>query len=344
MSFGYTQALWMKESATYGSAEDLATGTLYILPVKANVSLAQEIDVIETEHMRATASKQQAEIQTGKSSAGGAFSFVVPCKSAISTGANAFCVLVKHLLGKLATSGPAGTTYTHTFTWNDLLFPGLSIGGNRAGASYVYHGQQIKSLKLTCKVGGPLEATVTTVGKSEAAAAALTAPTVVLLSADPYWIFQDATFKMDTVATPITEIDLEFTNELEEADDKSFVLGSTTRALLPKAGHTVTGTVKRRHAVDGTNISKFYTKFLSGATAALVLTFTHPTDADYTMVITLGVTRFKGKTPMASDKGPIPEEIPFIAYDLDLSTSSIVATDKSPNPVSATGAYDGTSA
>ena len=169
-------------------------------------------------------------------------------------------------------------------------------------------------------------------------------PANAILSETIAQIFQHATFKMDTVATPITEIDLEFTNDLEEGDDKSFVLGSTTRALLPKAGHGVTGTVKRRHAADGTNISKFYTKFLSQAPAALQLTFTNPSDADYTMVINLGVCKYQGKTPEASDKGLVMEEIPFEALDLNLSTSSIVITDEVATPASATGAYDGAGA
>lgn len=335
--FGYTQALWFKESASYGSVETMSSGTRYILPVKP-ANFKKVINRIKTEHIRGVSGMQQAEDQLGIESVEGTFEFAVPC-------AGDFAWLVKQYTGKMTTTGPSGTKYTHTALWNEKLFVGFSCAHNKAGKTYAYHGCQIKSLKVTAKVGGVLMGTITIVGKSEEQLALVTAPTIpTLATGTPYFLFQHGAFTIDTVAEPITEFEITFERELAEGEEESYALGSVARALLPSKGYGASGTIKRRHDNDSTHVSKFYAKFLAGTTGALVLTFTSPTDADYTAVFTLGVVKFEGETPNPESNAWIMENAPFRAYDMDAATSSIVITNKSSTALTGTGAYDGAGA
>ena len=343
MGFGYSKALWIREASSYGNATDMSTGSQYVIPVRANSTLEKTIARITTEHIRGVASVQDSEDQLGIVSVGGAFGGVVPWTALQGTGFNAWGIILKHTLGEVTTSGPVSTKYTHTFTWNDLLFVGLSIADNKAGATYAYHGIQIESLNLTGTIGGPLEFTCNVLGASEVVAATITAPALTLLSAHPYVLCQKITFELDDTAQAMTGFDITFANELEAAEDRSYALGSDARALLVKSGHSCTGTLRRRHDADGTNISLFYTKFLSGATAKIEIILTHPTDTDYTAKINLGHVKFTGKTPNAADKGYIPEEIPFTAFNLDNAASFIEWTDED-DLTTAAGAYTGAGA
>lgn len=336
--FGFQSSLWLKESASYGSVETMSTGTRYPILHKPGVTLEKTIARIKTEHIRQVSGMKYDEDQLGIESVQGGWGGIIPCKGD-------FGIILKNALGKVTTSGPSGTTYTHTYYWNDLPFVGLSAAVNKAGISYLYHGLQFKKLGLSAKVGGGLEYTVDTVGKSETFLAEITMPTLnALLTANPYWLFQHAAFDVDgSTDETIQAINIDCDFELAESEEESYVLGSVARSRLSRKGYGVTGTITRRFANDGASslASKMYDKFLSGATASLVLTFVHPTDADYGMIITLGVCKFEGKSPNYKDKGILMEEVPFVAYDLDQTTSSIVVTDEQAGPATATGAYDG---
>jgi len=341
MSFGYTQVLWLKEAASptvYGTSEDMSSGTRYVLPVRPNITIEKTLARIKTEHMRGVAGIKQEEDQLGIEGVQGSFGGVVPCKGD-------FGIVLKHTLGSVTTTG-ASAPYTHTYYFQDKIFSGFSLATNKGDATYISHGCQIKSLKLSAKVGGALEHTVDIVGRTEAQAATITAPTLpALLAGTPYWLFQHGAFTVDTITEPITEFSVDLLSELAESEDSSYALGNVGRTLLARSGYGATGTIKRRHDKDATQVSKFYAKFLSGATAGLVLTFTNPSDANYTFVITLHAVKFEGKTPNASDKGLLMEDIPFTAYDLaGGSGSGIVVTDAQAAPATAAGAYDGTGA
>jgi hypothetical protein len=316
----------------------MSSGTTYTILHKPGVTLEKTIGRIKTDHIRQVAGMKQDEDQLGIESVQGGWGGVVPCKGD-------FGIILKNSLGKVVTPGVVGTTYYHTYLWNDLPFVGMSAAANKAGISYLYHGLQFKKLHLEAKVGGALEYSVDTVGKNETPIAQITMPAITaLLTATPYWLFQHATFNMDaSTAETIQGFSIDCDWELCESEEESYSLGSVQRQRLSRKGHSVTGTIRRRFANDGASslASKMYDKFLSGATASLVFTFTHPSDADYTMVITLGVVKFEGKSPNYGDKGILMEEIPFVAYDLDQVTSSIVVTDEQAGPATATGAYDG---
>jgi hypothetical protein len=347
MAYGFEQSLWMKESGTYGTAEDMSVGTRPVILCRPNISLAKTFERIQIGHLRGGgASIQYEEDAISLESVAGSITGVVPVGQSLSGApeSSGFLVLLKHLLGKVVTTG-AATPYTHRFYWNDKLFPGFSIAHNLCGATYIYDGMQVGSLKLSGEIGGPLEFTYSFIGKTERQVAAITAvasqPVYNVIPA--YWLIQHITAKIDTIAVDLAGIDYELANEIESGDDRSYNLGSAARSCLVKSGHTVKGTFSRRHKRDSANVSKFYAKFLSGANAALEINLVHPTDpGNFSGKIVLPYTKLMGKTPEASDSGWIMEESPFEAFTLNDATNYIEILDSSSTPVTATGAYDGT--
>jgi hypothetical protein len=346
MAYGFEQSLWIKESGTYGTAEDMSVGTRPVILCRPNIALAKTVERIQTGHLRAAgASIQSAEDIIGLESVAGNISGIVPVGQSVSGSpdTSGFLVLLKHLMGKVVTTGSA-TPYTHKFYWYDKFFAGFSLAHNLCGATYVYDGMQVQSLKLSGKIGGPLEYTYSLVGKTERQITAVTAvesqPGYNVVP--PYWLIQHVTAKIDTVAIDLTGIDYEFANELESGEDKSYNLGAGSRSCLAKSGHTVKGTFSRRHKRDSTNVSKFYAKFLSGANASLEINLAHPNDpSNFSGKIILPFTKLMGKTPEASDRTWVMEEAPFEAFTLNDATNYIEILDSAPAPVTATGTYDG---
>jgi hypothetical protein len=342
MSLGFSQALVFKESASYGSIEDLTAGTRHQLLVKPDISIAKTIDQITAEHLRPKIGPYEKDTVLGAEKIGGSFSGLLPIYYRSATYEGTFGFILKHLLGGVTTAGPVGTKYTHAHYWNDKLFPGLSFGVNRNDKSYRYHGCQIKSLKLSGVVGQAVEFSIDIVGKEEVLAAAITPPTVGTQTTPLYWIMKLGTFKVATVSTPITAFDITFENQLEESFDRAGAIGSNQLAALAKTGHSVTGTLKRRLANDGTAYSKFYERALAETVTAIELSFVHPTDADYSLKVILNDVKFTPATPKGTDRSFIMEEIGFTAYDLyDTGSSFITVTDKVTEPATAQGAYDG---
>jgi hypothetical protein len=344
MSLGFSQALVFKESASYGSIEDLTAGIRHQLLVKPDISIAKTIDQITAEHLRPKIGPYEKDTVLGAEKIGGSFSGLLPIYYRSATYEGTFGFILKHLLGGVTTIGPSGTKYTHSHYWNDKLFPGLSFGVNRNDKSYRYHGCQIKSLKLSGVVGQAVEFSIDIVGKEEVLAAAITPPTVGTQTTPAYWIMKLGTFKVATVSTPITAFDITFENQLEESFDRAGAIGSNQLAALAKTGHSVTGTLKRRLANDGTAYSKFYERALAETVTAIELSFVHPNPAesDYSLKVILNDVKFTPATPKGTDRSFIMEEIGFTAYDLyDTGSSFITVTDKVTEPATAQGAYDG---
>lgn len=347
MSYGFEQSLWLKESTVYGTAEDMSAGTRPVILCRPNILLAKTREVIQTGHLRGAGISLQYEDDVNTlESVAGSINGIVPVGQADVNSSlpdtNGFLVLMKHLLGSVTTTG--GPVYTHTFYWNEKIFSGFSLAHNLCGATYCYDGLQVASTKLSGKIGGPLEWTCPLIGKSERNVAKITAveSKPAYLAGPPYWLIQHITVKIDSVTINLTGIDMEFANELESGEDKSYNLGSGSRSCLAKSGHTVKGTFSRRHKTDATTVSKFYAKFLSSLTAEIEISLTHPGDpSTYAGKIVLANVKFRGKTPEASDRSWIIEEAPFEALNLDDISSYVQFKDGAAAPVTATGTYDG---
>lgn len=337
-SLGFEQALWLKEASSYNEQIDMSAAGI-ILPVRGDITFNQTIARVKTEHLRQSPFVQNEEDDQGLVSIEGDFGGVVPANQI------GFVTLMKHLTGKITTSGT--DPYTHVCDFNSDIYPGLSFAFHKGGGRYNYHGCQIAKVSFSFKVGGPIEYRVSVVGASEVITAVATVPTLTLLTATPYYLAEHITFKIDTVAESITEMSLEFTPELLVAEDQSYVVGSDTRANLARSGVTCTGTITRRHDKDGsgTTQSKFYDDFLNGSTAALLVDIDHPTDgANHNMEINLGNVKTESANFQAGGPGHTMETINFVAYDLDETgtTSNITITDTNATPATTAGTYDGT--
>jgi len=333
---GFEQALFFKESATYGSAEDLSSSAL-ILPIKSDISLKRTQAEIVTEHMRSSASKQQEEQANGLIDVTGSFGGTIPATPN-------FTYMLKHALGAIISTGSSPTL--HDFNWNDKLFPGLSFAHNAAGASYAYHGCQIQKLEINIQVGLPVTYVVSIVGKTEVVSATITPPSLVLLAATPYYLGEMMTFQIDDVTESINQLSLVFENQLMSGEAEAYALGSNERVGLGKSGHTVTGTLVRRHDKDGSGSahqSKFYDEFIAGTLAKFEGKLLNPDDADYYIEVVLDKTKIVGEPkPVADGRGHMTETITFEAYDLDAAESWVKISDNTATPVTATGAYDAT--
>lgn len=335
MSKGYNTTLWFKESASYGSAEDMSTGTRYVLPISSE-TLTLEIERLKTEHMRNVRFTQNEEDAGGLYNVTGSFTGKVPWGVE-------FGHLLKNLTGKVA-----GASTTHTYTWNDNLFVGLSIAINKGAATYIVDGAQIQSIDFSFTLGGYVEYTCNVVAKDYRVVAAVTTPSLTLETSPPYWLCHQVTFELDTVAESLTGVDLSCFNELADAQDQSYALGSNKRALLPAIGGGVTGTLRRRHDKDGSGEgSKFWDDFTTDGLAKLEIIVAHPNEGGWSATFMFTNCRFTADNVNMSDKGHVMEEVPFEAFDIDDATgtsSIVIIDDNSASPTAATGAYTGAGA
>lgn len=77
-----------------------------------------------------------------------------------------FGLLLKHLMGSIATTGPTDSVYTHTASIGDLQGRGLTaqVGRPLAGSSWVqpwtFNGCKVLSWEFSCSVGGKLMLTL----------------------------------------------------------------------------------------------------------------------------------------------------------------------------------------
>jgi hypothetical protein len=305
-----------------------------ILPVRPDVSIALTQERIETQHILETSMLQGTENILGLATVGGSFSGIVPCKGS-------FGYLLKHLCGKVTTTGPAGAKYTHVYNFYDKVFPGLSIAVNKGAASYVYDGCQIKSMKFDLKPGAGLTYTCAVTGRSQRTYAAITSPSLSILSADAYWICKSVIVYIDGVATSMTGVEIEYTRALEEGEDKSYNLSTLYRASLPSNGMAATVNFHRVHSKDGdASASKFHDKWRADSVVSIEITFAHPTDADYSVTIHLYLKVVKAD-PVHDNVGLLMETAECVAVNMDLAQTLITITDEASTPTSATGAYSG---
>lgn len=338
MGLGYEQVLWMKEAASYGAVEVMTTGTLLRSRVSTDIGLGLEIDRLKTDQIDGSGLPKLEEDDVGLNKPGGTFKGALPWEAFGGT-------LLKHVIGDVATSG-AGP-YAHVYTWDPLLYDGLSIAVNRAGATYIHHGCQIANLELVFAIGDYVRYTATIISAQEANLATLSAPaTENLMATYPYMLPEDLTLSIDTgggfSAVGMIGATLNFATGLAEGDEQSFALGSLNRVGLPAGAKMVTGTLRRRHKVDASNESLFYTRFKSGATVKLKIATAHATDGGVTGEFLFDQVRLEGSSPKASDGQYIIEEIPFTAYDLhDGTNTKVTINDNDADPVTDTADYDG---
>ena len=333
-NFGYNTSLTLKEAVTYNAQEDMSTGTRYGIYTKAGITLNKVYEQIMTEHLRQSRFAQIAESQHGLVDVNGNFQAIGQYNGALG-------ILLKHLLGKVVTSG--GPEYVHTLTYNPLIFVGLSFAENKIGATWNYHGMQINSCKVSTNIGEPLVFDFGFNGASAEIVAAIeaTAPSAPL-AADPYMMGHHCTIKLATVAYGFTGFDWVYTPGLEIGAAESYSLGSSARAVLLPTGGNLAVTLRRRVLKDalsgeGTRLREILDL---DSSVACEITIQNPTDADFSLVFNFTFKVDDVKDEVAGP-GTIMEEATCRDVILDDASSTIILNDDFTGPATATGTYAG---
>lgn len=243
--------------------------------------------------------------RTGKTSVGGDINVeVIPDSAGIFT-------LFYNALGRVVTAGPSGSGYyTHRIMPSGVLPEGLRVEVERDAAAFTYSGMKVQNMSMECRVGDPLTATFTLIGKDEETSAdpttATTISTLNPLTYDEGSLYIDGS----ATATEISGFSISVANSL--AEDKG-ALGSASRIALPRSGfREVTGTLN----AEFDNLLN-YNRFVNGTETSLHLSFVSDDEAatgtDYQLDIYLPRVVFTGNTPTVSGPDLIYHDLPFLA-------------------------------
>ena len=252
-------------------------------------------------------------------------------------------ILLKHLFGKVVTTMYA-EEYTHTFTVNPAgLFTGLTFGIHRDNHMLTASGVKLKSMALAAKVNDFLRMTVAGIGASVVDAAVTGTPSISNLATYPYWTFDKITATWNSIALPITGIDLTLTNELFDGEEASYAMGSQNRQLLRSGMFGVEGTIKRRFLND--NTAETQSKFWDVAEAithyplAITLDSGVIIESALTYKMTITIDEAHCEIPeVSTDAGLLMETIKFKGrFDGTTSGVTIETLNNSDIPVTATG-------
>ena len=232
-------------------------------------------------------------------------------------------LFLKHGLGAVATAG-AGP-YTHTFTPGDLFGKGLTVQVGRPDTTgtvrpFEYAGCKISSFTLSADVDDILKLGLSLVGTDESTAQSLGTPSYT--AASTLFTFVHGALTIGGTAVPVMSVELSVENGLQDARHR---LGSAT---------TTEQRQNERREIMLTAEADFqglteYNRFVSGATAAAVLTFTSGTDV---LTVTLNV-RFDGETPTVAGVDEIPLSLSMKAVgtsDANACTITLVNGQATP--------------
>lgn len=214
-------------------------------------------------------------------------------------------VLIKHMLGSVATSG-AGP-YTHDFSLAAALPVGLSLEVNRDSAniggssSFLYEGCQISKWTLKQEPEDFLMLECEVIGE-DGSLVAVSTPTFATWDGIHWGDFTSAT--INSVATPIHGFEISGDNTL--AADR-FKLGSLTRRGLGRGGpRQITGSLTAEF-----DALTLHTLYRDQTGFSIVLLYT---SGSKTFTVTLANVRFEGEDPSIENSGPIMLKLPFRAY------------------------------
>lgn len=282
-----------------------ASGTITItkfLPFNSE-SITKTKEVQFTEAIRGQTAR--SIWRTGKTTVGGDIGLeVIPDSAGIFT-------IIKHALGRNVTAGPSGAGYyTHRIMCSGVQPQGLRVEVERDAAAFTYIGMMVNQMTLECRVGEPLTATFSMIGKDESTGAtpttATTMSTLNPLTYDEGSLYIDGS----STATEISGFTLTVNNNLKE--DK-MALGSASRIAIPRSGfRDVTGSLN----VEFDNLLN-YNRFINGTETALKLSFTsddHSAGTSHYQLDTyLPRVVFTGNTPTVTGPDLIYHDLPFLA-------------------------------
>lgn len=310
---GIDSQFGMVDETTYGTP---VTVTRFLEMRSADVS--QEIETIVSEGLRAGRFNQARSgiYARWKKQATGTVEFDVQNKG--------FGLLLKHMLGGIATTGPVDTSaYTHTASVASLVGDYFTCQISRGVQPHTYHGCKVAEWEMSAEVGGLLALSVTIDAEEEDTSTGLATasyPTGLV----PF-SFLDGSLTVGGTTTHVRSFTLSGNNNL--ANERHFIRASGLKKEPIDQGREYTGEFELEYE-DQT----MYNRFLNATEAALVLTFTGGVisgASNYTLTINAPLIRFDGSTPGVDGPDIISMTAPFVVLD-DSMTIAYKTTDATP--------------
>lgn len=315
----------MAEESTYGTG---VTVTRFYEILKDGYK--QDVARLESKAIRTGVRVQRSDrYREGSKTVVGAPQFEVLNKS--------FGLWFKHMFGGLATTGPVGTLYTHTFTPGALTTLSRTVQVGRPDLSgtvepFTYEGCKVDTWELSSGVDEALVLSIGDVGEEEKSPVSSPAGAALATASYPstaaMLIFVDGAITVGGVTTPVKKFSLKGDNGI--AKDRRFVGSQVIKNPLEAAKRMYTGELN----CEFTD-TVAYGRFIAGTEAALIITFAVTISAvTFSLTITCNV-RFDGETPNVEDEGILQEKIPFKCVDSGAGaqtaiTLAYVTTDATP--------------
>ena len=241
---------------------------------------------------------------------------------------NGFGVLLKHMLGSVATTTPGGATNArlHTASIGTLDGDSLTIQVGRTGVdgttrAFTYAGCKINEWELAAEVDGFLMLTLGIDGMTETTGTALATASYASTNVPLAWT--QGAITVAGSAFDVTSFSLEGSNNL--ATDRYFISATTPNTKRQQLEHELreyTGTIE----AEFTDLTA-YNRFVNGTTAAVTATFTGAIiegALPYKVTVTIPTVRFDGETPNVGGEGIIGVSLPFkvVADDMTISVQN----------------------
>lgn len=306
-------------SAQLGIAEEVTPGTI-VTPDRffefTSESLALDIERIESEGLRPNRRNLgTSDWAAGRQGVSGDIELEVQ--------PNGLGVLLKHMLGSVATTTPGGATNArlHTATIGALDGDSLTIQVGRTGVdgttrAFTYAGCKINEWELSAEVDWFLSLTLGIDGMSESTATGLATASYPAVNVPLVWT--QGAITVGGSAFDVTSFSLSGSNNL--AVDRYFISATTPGTKRQQLEHELreyTGTLE----AEFTDLTA-YNRFVNGTHAAVTATFTGALiegALNYSVTVTLPSVRFDGETPTVGGEGIIGVSLPFRVLGEDMS-------------------------
>lgn len=256
--------------------------------------------------------RHAAQYNQGNVDVGGDFTFQPRYSS------QAWMILLKHLLGSIASSQPdvtaAPTVWRHTFTPANALPTGLSIEVAKDVLAHLHAGCKISSVRMRFAAGSLLDATVSVMGQQTTSISA----SGLSYTEGNLIVCTNATLTWTGNSQSVLDGDLAIENALTQ---RHYMSARTTSEPLRSGKRRVSGSF-RIHLEDAV----LYSDFRNATARSLVVTFTGSSIAggySYDMQITLPVSILTDAVAPATDPGPLVVPCSFESFVNDAQANEV---------------------
>lgn len=277
-----------------------------------NESIKKNIDRLTSKGLRA-GRRSQHVWKAGKHVVGGKVQIELPNLNAAT--------LLRHMFGTITTSGPAGSTYTHTASPGDLTGKSLTIQVGRPDLTgtvqpFTYAGCKFDSWELLCNAGEIAHLDLNVVAQSETTGTSLAAASYTS-GLSPFVFVEGAITVGGSAVTTVKKINLKAGNTL---DQSRFKVGSAlVKEQLESGFRTYTGTID----ADFESLTQ-YLRYVNANEFAVVLSFTDTAAVVDSLTITMNA-RFDGDTPVVGGEGLLDLPLNYTAISATSDAAAITA-------------------